>query len=88
MPISPAPLHVVMMQGYGWWSALRYGAALVSGRLHCLADVRVVETDSVEIEGPSLDPVQMDGDLMATLPLSISIEPQRVLLVTAGHKAR
>jgi diacylglycerol kinase (ATP) len=84
---SPA-LHVVIMQGYGWWSALRYGAALVSGRLHCLADVRVVETDSVEIEGPSFDPVQMDGDLMATLPLSISIEPQRVLLVTAGHKAR
>ena len=73
-------MQVVMMRGHGWWNTLRYGAALVMGRLHRLADVEVVAATGAEIEGPDFDPVQMDGDLMSTLPLSVGMEPRAVRL--------
>ncbi len=60
-------LYVVCLAGSGAWNALRYGAALVLGRLHRLDDVRIMEGTSVHVEGAggdSGDPLQMDGDLM------------------------
>ena len=77
-------LHVVMMESFGLMAAVRYGFALVLGQLHKLSDVTVQAGQSVKIEGPNGDPVQMDGDTVDVLPLSISIEEGPVpFLVTS-----
>ena len=77
-------LHVVMMNSFGLMAAVRYGFALVLGQLHKLSDVTVQAGQSVTIEGPNGDPVQMDGDTVGVLPLSISIEETPVpFLVTS-----
>lgn len=71
-------LHVVMLRANGWWAVARYGLALVTGRLAKLADVEVAAGTKVFIDGPDFDPVQMDGDLAATLPLEIELDPRPV----------
>jgi YegS/Rv2252/BmrU family lipid kinase len=82
---TPA-LHVVTMAGYGWRAAMRYGAALVFGRLWRLDDVTVVRGETVDIHGPVRDPVQLDGDLVTTLPASIKLaERTMTLIVPAPH---
>lgn len=71
-------LHVVMLDGFGLVAALRYGVALVLGRLHRLADVTVDAGLSVSVEGPDGDPVQMDGDVVGALPLRVSLDSRSV----------
>lgn len=55
-------------------ASLRYGVALVLGRLQRLVDVTVEAGRSVSVEGPAGDPVQMDGDVAGALPLSVSLD--------------
>jgi len=71
-------LHVVMLQSYGLMAALRYGIALLLKRLAQLDDVTVTSGRHVEIRGPADEPVQMDGDVTAVLPLDVSIDRRPV----------
>lgn len=78
-------LHVVCLAGSGAWNTLRYGLALLRGRLGELSDVRILTGDAVRVEGDSGEPVQMDGDLAGELPLEVSVDETPVtLLVPVG----
>jgi diacylglycerol kinase (ATP) len=62
----------------GRWNVLRYGAALLFGRLARLPDFEIVTGRSLTIDGPAGDPVQADGDIVARLPLSVSVLDRRI----------
>lgn len=64
-------LFVVAPQGRGFLAMLRYAAALFTNRLPYLPDVIVREASEVVLQGPPGHPVQVDGDAMGTLPVTI-----------------
>ncbi|MEN6626653.1 MAG: diacylglycerol kinase family protein [Candidatus Sumerlaeia bacterium] len=68
-------LHVCLLERPGRVHLARYMAAFFSGRLDRLRDCRFVVGRSVEVWGPSGDPVQADGDVVARLPVAISVDP-------------
>ncbi|HEY5210290.1 MAG TPA: diacylglycerol kinase family protein [Stellaceae bacterium] len=74
-------LHAVLMARPGRWNIVRYGVAIALGRLDRLPDVRVIEARRVTIAGPSGEAVQADGDLVATLPLTVTVAETPLLLV-------
>ncbi len=76
--LTTSHLSVVMLKSNGFLSVLRYGFALVLGRLDRLADVDVRTGSEVSVVGPKEEPVQMDGDLVTHLPLSASLEKRVV----------
>ncbi len=57
------------------WDVLRYGAALMFGRLPDLADVTLVAAATVTIEAPAGEPMQVDGDAAGSVPTTITAEP-------------
>ena len=73
--------HVVLMQGRGWMSVLRYGVALVLGKLSTLRDVTLVVGREITVDGEAGQPVQADGDILARLPVHITIDPEPVRVV-------
>lgn len=73
--------HVILMKGRGWTSVLRYGLALMRGRLDKLSDVQIIAARSVEIVGEVGAPVQADGDIITTLPARIVIAPESIHVV-------
>ena len=74
-------LHVCLLPSPGNWQALRYGAAFALGRLGRLPDYRVIAATSVSITGPAADPVQVDGDILATLPVEIGVATEPLNLI-------
>lgn len=79
--LSDGCFHVVLMPGRGWVNVARYGVALMLGRISRLSDVRVVVGRDVRVEGVPGRPVQADGDVVASLPVRIAIDPEPVRLV-------
>lgn len=73
--------EVVLMRGHGAVNIARYGAALMLGIVGKLSDVDVITAREVLIEGAPGRPVQADGDIIATLPARISIDPEPVHLI-------
>ena len=69
---------VVMLKNYGFLAAVRFGWALARGTVAAQRDVTIVMGDSVSIGGPDGDPVQMDGDITSSLPLSIILDTRPV----------
>jgi YegS/Rv2252/BmrU family lipid kinase len=66
-------LKVCLFERSGRLSVLRYGLALLLGRLHRLSDVHVVTATTIAIEGGADEPVQGDGDIVAHLPLTAGL---------------
>ncbi len=64
-------LHVCLFEKTGTWNAIRYTLGLVLGRLNRFPDVKVVTGHAIRIEGAAQEPVQADGDIVATLPVQI-----------------
>jgi YegS/Rv2252/BmrU family lipid kinase len=79
--IDEPEFHVCLFERGGRWNAIRYAVALAIGRLGRLSDFRILRGRSVTIEGPSDDPVQGDGDIIAHLPVRIEIAPQPLRLI-------
>lgn len=79
--IAASQLSILMLQTTGFMAALRYGIALARGRLHQLDDVTLEIATAVYIEGPADEPVQIDGDVLTSLPLSVSLENYDVKLL-------
>jgi len=79
--LGEAAFHVVLMNGRGWWSVLRYSFALMLGRLDAWRDVQFVLGREVVVSGAVGLPVQADGDIIATLPLRIALDPDPIRLV-------
>jgi len=84
--LSIPKLSVMTLQNYGFTAAMRYGLAMVMKRMHNLHDVDIEMTASVEIRGPGAEPVQIDGDVLTSLPLLVSLEKREVkLLIPKTH---
>jgi hypothetical protein len=54
---------------------------LFTGLLPRLASYRILPATRVQIEGPPGEPVQADGDIIATLPTRIEVLPEALELV-------
>jgi YegS/Rv2252/BmrU family lipid kinase len=65
----------------GRLSALRYGLALLLGRLEGRADYTVIAARALTISGPPGEPVQADGELVATLPARFEVAPEPLYLI-------
>jgi diacylglycerol kinase family enzyme len=84
---SPS-FEVCLFEHGGWSHVLRYGAALVMGRLWALPDVRIVKASSLRIDGQGGLPVQADGDIIANLPVDITVAERTLdLIVPEGRRA-
>jgi YegS/Rv2252/BmrU family lipid kinase len=68
--------EVCLMTRSGRYNALRYGLAVFLDRLPALNDVRYITATDVHILAPVGDPMQGDGDLVASLPADITLLPR------------
>jgi YegS/Rv2252/BmrU family lipid kinase len=73
--------EVCLLQRGGWRHVVRYGLALVMGRLSRLPDVRIETCESLRINGETGLPVQGDGDIIAHLPVEISVAEKTLELL-------
>jgi diacylglycerol kinase (ATP) len=80
-------LHVCLFERWGRLQTLRFGLALLLGRLPRTGGFRVVTGRDVRISVLSdagetrLQPVQIDGDNALTLPISIGLAPGSVRML-------
>ena len=76
--------QVCLFERGGRLAALRYVMALQMDRLTKEPDYRIVTGRKVRVEGPTGDPVQADGDIVAELPVDIEIVPGALRLLMPG----
>src|SRR6202012_1675745 len=79
--LADPAFEVCLLQKGGYRHVLRYGAALVMGRLSALPDVQILTGKSLRIEGDPGLPVQGDGDIIAHLPVEIRVAERTLELV-------
>jgi YegS/Rv2252/BmrU family lipid kinase len=79
--LADESFEVVLMKGRGWFSVMRYGLALLIGKVAAWPDVDVKTGRKVVITGTPGQAVQADGDIIAVLPVHIEIDPEPVRLV-------
>ena len=79
--LAEPAFEVCLLQKGGYRHVLRYGAALVMGRLSALPDVQILTGRTLKIEGEAGLPVQGDGDIIATLPVEITVAERTLELV-------
>jgi YegS/Rv2252/BmrU family lipid kinase len=78
--LDEASFEVCLFERGGRAAAVSYALALGSGRLARRRDYRIVTGRAIRIEGPAGDPVQADGEIVATLPVDIALAPHPLLL--------
>jgi diacylglycerol kinase family enzyme len=71
--LTDPDFQVCLFLSAGRLAVLRYAVALGMGRLHKLSDVKLLRGRDIRIDGPVGSPVQGDGDIIATLPATLSI---------------
>jgi diacylglycerol kinase (ATP) len=74
-------LHVVLFENYGRRAAVGYLLSLLRGKLSLRADVRIVTTDRLDLEGPIGAPVQVDGDICVRLPIRVQVAQTPLRLI-------
>jgi YegS/Rv2252/BmrU family lipid kinase len=79
--LAEPAFEVCLLERGGWRHVIRYGAALVMGRLSALPDVKIVTGHTLTISGEDGLPVQGDGDIIAHLPVEISVAQRTLELV-------
>ena len=82
--ITDDTLHVLLGMKHGRWNLMRYGLAFMRGKLATLPDVHVMPMRQLTIRAPHGKPVQLDGDNIASVPVEISVAPERLQLVVPG----
>ena len=75
-------LHVCLFHSHGRGAVLRYATALLMGRLNRRQDVTVIPAARVTIDCGSGEPVQGDGDIIATLPTEIALDPAGIEVIS------
>lgn len=65
----------------GRMATLRYMASMLQGHLADRPDYRIIDAKTLEIRGPMGATVQADGDVIASLPARIGIQPEAVTLM-------
>jgi len=76
-------LHVAIFERPGRWNLVRYAWALITDRLDRLRDVVILPATKLTVHGPDGEGVHADGDLIASLPLSVALAERPLALVTA-----
>jgi len=85
--LSEPMLHVCLFERWGRSHALRFGLALLAGRLSRTGGYRVIAGREVRVSvlsaagEPGQQPVQIDGDDALTLPVSIAVATGSVRLL-------
>lgn len=77
-------LHVVLFMKPGVLRTIRYAIWLALGRLAKLPDVKIVPATDIAVERVDHDPVQGDGDILASLPARITLAPAALALLMPG----
>jgi diacylglycerol kinase (ATP) len=80
--LADPSFHVCLFRSGGGWNALRYAAGLVTGQLPKFDDVEIITAHEVRITGGTSEPVQADGEIVATLPVVATIDPRPLRVVT------
>jgi YegS/Rv2252/BmrU family lipid kinase len=78
--------EVCLFRSTGRLAVLRYGLALVTGRLPSRKDFLIRTGRRVEIGGPVGDPVQGDGDIIGHLPMTVTLA-DRSIQIAVGEIA-
>jgi YegS/Rv2252/BmrU family lipid kinase len=73
--------QVCLFRKGGPFAVLYYGTAMLLGLVPRLPDVALLAGQSIEVQGPDGLPVQGDGDTVARLPLSVSLDDQPLKLL-------
>ena len=85
--LSDPLLHVCLFERWGRSHTLRFGFALLTGRLPHAGGYRVIAGREVKVSvlsdagEPGTQPVQIDGDDALTLPISINLASNAVRLL-------
>lgn len=79
--LAEPAFEVCLLEKGGYRHVIRYGVALVMGRLSSLPDVQILTGKHLKIEGEAGLPVQGDGDIIATLPVEIGVAERTLELV-------
>jgi diacylglycerol kinase (ATP) len=74
-------LHIVLLKTAGPLAVAKYGVSLLLGMLPRLRDVEIVAAQRLTISGREGRPIQADGDIVASLPAVIEIDPDPVRLI-------
>jgi diacylglycerol kinase (ATP) len=77
-------LELVLFLRGGRLAVLRYLVAMALGCVHRLRDVRILRAPSATVTGPPGAPVHADGDIVATVPVSVGIAAQPLRLIRPG----
>jgi YegS/Rv2252/BmrU family lipid kinase len=78
--LTQTRFHVLRFGGRGPLVRLRQLAALACGLIRFDPNVSIEEADWVRVEGDPNIPVQVDGEMLGTLPVEISLHPKRLHL--------
>ncbi|HJN03787.1 MAG TPA: diacylglycerol kinase family lipid kinase, partial [Alphaproteobacteria bacterium] len=69
---------------HGRWNLTRYGLADMGGKCFTLPDVRISPVTKLRVAAPAGKPVQLDGDVVLSLPIDIEVAPQRLGVIVPG----
>ena len=75
-------LRVCLFLRAGRAPLLRYLVALGTGTLSRRRDVRTVAAREIDVVGEGREGVQLDGDIRATLPCRIAVEPEPIRVLS------
>ena len=81
-------LQVCLFERSGRLAAIGYALALFTGRLPRLASYRILTAERLQIDGPQGEPVQGDGDVIATLAARIEALPAALALIYPPGRER
>jgi diacylglycerol kinase (ATP) len=79
--IAQTKFHVLRFAGRGAFVRLRQLSALACGLVRFDPDVTVETAEWVRVRGDADTPVQVDGEMLGSLPVEIGLHPQRLQLI-------
>jgi diacylglycerol kinase (ATP) len=79
--LTQTRFHVLRFRGRGPLVRLRQLAALACGGVRLDPDVSIEQADWVRVEGDADVPVQVDGEMLGTLPVEINVHPKQLHLL-------
>jgi len=88
--IDDGMLDVLIFKNLGYLDIVRYLQAIVLGNHTALSDVEYFQTPNVRVTSTEPVPVEVDGDVIGTLPVSFKVMPRslRVLVPRPQGMAR
>ena len=79
--VAQKQFHVVRFGGHGPLVRLRQLSALACGLIRYDPDVTIEAAGGVRVEGDESTPIQVDGEILGTLPVDISLHSERLPLI-------